>query len=904
MQAELSPGDVVAHRYRVERRLAGGGMGIVYVAEHVETEQKVALKVLIPDVAGSHEALERFRLEARVFARLSSDHIVRVLDAGIDDERKLGFIAMELLDGETLHERVARTGPLDAAELVLLFVQIASALDRAHAYVDRDGAARPIVHRDLKPENVFITLSGGALHAKLLDFGIAKVASATAAVSTELRGTPQYMAPEQIEGEAVTPRTDVAALGHIAFFCLTGKSYWKTANEHGATLVQLVREIVKGTSVGASERAKELGAAVPSAIDAWFARATATDPSDRFASAGEAALALAAALGVEAKLPEAPVATPASRAAAPTRSRDVVAEFASTVASSRRPRAAMVVVAAVAALGVIAVVLAMRPSQRTATAPSASTPSSASGGPVAVPLPTEGKPEAITAFADARAALRDANLARFHEELEHAARLDPLLGAARVHAAVGQLYDGVIETHEARAHLAAVAPRRDALSARDRALFDAAERLLAVEPPDAEAFVASLRPSVEASPRDVELLAIFAKALQAAGHLDESLVFVDRVLGLDSGFAFVYVVRADVAWSRGDYEARLRAFDECADRFPRALLCILGRTYAGVERGRADCLADARRVVAIEPTYPIGYEMMTEALTSLDREERDVRTTFDQVVARMPERRAERVRIFRAQVAFAFGHFDEASEQAQTFVDRNPTDLVYGPVARMILLDAAEESRDPRAAQIATDVLAHNKLWGWEWTGFRSRLLVAALRVHALDRARFEREVAEYRAELPDMLRKSPYFRESNDRVRFWLWMDAYARSSASDADAVEAMRRFAEEKLAVVPMVLQHDYGMGEVLLRAGRPAEARASLTRAAFSCHPFQDDIAMRDWARASLLLGRALEATGDASGACAAYARVVARWGGAKRSVTAEEARAAAKKLGCAHADPAR
>src|SRR5258708_11475227 len=104
----LARGDVVADRYRIERELARGGMGTVYVAEHVETEQRVALKIL----AGAID-LERFRLEARVFARLASDHIVPVLDAGIDDARALGYIAMELLEGDTLAQLLKRKGALD-----------------------------------------------------------------------------------------------------------------------------------------------------------------------------------------------------------------------------------------------------------------------------------------------------------------------------------------------------------------------------------------------------------------------------------------------------------------------------------------------------------------------------------------------------------------------------------------------------------------------------------------------------------------------------------------------------------------------------------------------------------------------------------------------------------------------
>src|SRR5262249_1017496 len=145
------------------------------------------------------------------------------------------------------------------AALVPLILQAASALDAAHAATDGRGRPAPIVHRDLKPDNVFVVAGDAGPHAKLLDFGIAKIASGASTASHEAHGTPQYMAVEQIEGCAVQPQTDVAALGLTVFFCLTGRSYWKMATSKQATMAALLREILAGATTPASDRARELG---------------------------------------------------------------------------------------------------------------------------------------------------------------------------------------------------------------------------------------------------------------------------------------------------------------------------------------------------------------------------------------------------------------------------------------------------------------------------------------------------------------------------------------------------------------------------------------------------------------------------------------------------------------------
>jgi serine/threonine-protein kinase len=285
----------------VERFLARGGMGAVFVGQHVGTEQRVAIKVLWPQVLSSSDAVAKFELEAKVAARVRSEHIVHVLDAGFDDETDMPFLVMELLDGATLEARVRERGSLPPREVVEVMRQVALALDKAHGNVDATGAARPIVHRDLKPENLFLTArEDGTPLVKILDFGIAKVLSETSKTTQQGRGTPLFMSNEQIAAKAVTPQTDVWALGLIAFFLLTGAPYWRAGSLAEATLVSLFAEILTEPLEAASRRAAELGSpiALPAGFDAWFARCVNRDPTARFSSAGQAASALAAALGV------------------------------------------------------------------------------------------------------------------------------------------------------------------------------------------------------------------------------------------------------------------------------------------------------------------------------------------------------------------------------------------------------------------------------------------------------------------------------------------------------------------------------------------------------------------------------------------------------------------------------
>lgn len=281
----------IGDRYRPIRIIGKGGMGIVYEVEHEHTGERLALKLLIAQSHASGDTVDRFKREARASARIRSEHVVRVTDAGVaSDVDEAPFIVMELLEGRNLEQET--DGEPQPPHMVVMWLrQVAIALDKAH----RLG----IVHRDLKPENVFLTQrEDGSALVKILDFGIVKML-AERGVTTQggqLLGTPMYMAPEQInrEGSGITGATDRYALGLIAHKLLSGRHY-----REGETLVQVVADVMRGRVSKPSSRGSTMGPG----FDRWFKRACHPEPNARFPTAGDQIEELASALG----LPKQPV---------------------------------------------------------------------------------------------------------------------------------------------------------------------------------------------------------------------------------------------------------------------------------------------------------------------------------------------------------------------------------------------------------------------------------------------------------------------------------------------------------------------------------------------------------------------------------------------------------------------
>src|SRR6266853_1009664 len=251
--------ETVSH-YRVLRQLGSGGMGVVYEAEDISLGRKVALKFLPPDLGRSPGALERFRREARAASALNHPHICTI--HAIEQHEGVFFIVMELLEGQTLKYYVGKR-PFNTTWLLDIGTQIADALDAAHA--------KGIVHRDIKPANLFVTSSG---QVKVLDFGLAKLlrplaskvsigatGADTVTLSTEaglLVGTVGYMAPEQLEGEPVDPRTDLYALGLVMYEMATGRNPF-LGQSASSTIANILKEEAPPLEQQNSVAPRELG---------------------------------------------------------------------------------------------------------------------------------------------------------------------------------------------------------------------------------------------------------------------------------------------------------------------------------------------------------------------------------------------------------------------------------------------------------------------------------------------------------------------------------------------------------------------------------------------------------------------------------------------------------------------
>ena len=389
-----------ADRYRIVRCLAAGGMAAVYEVFDARTERKRALKVLLPSLIKDPEVRGRFRREARVTGAIESEHIVETSDAGIDADTGAPFLVMELLRGEDLAAVVERRGPLPPSEVVALLFQAALGLDKMH------GAG--IVHRDVKPENLFLTArDDGSPRVKLIDFGIAKmIVEANPTNATGGLGTPIYMAPEQIHGGlAISPKTDLYALGQIAFTLLAGQPYWAEETRGAPTIYPALLKVAMGAEEPATARAARSGVEIPEAFDAWFAKATAPDPEQRFGSAASAILALAEALGVEAPRAPPPARDGEGRHATLT-GVDTPSRLA---AMSSRPRARRAGAAVVAVLAIGLGIYAVRSSAGTSAAPAPSAPAAPSRdregvASSAAARPSEAPPAASAAAPPAPAA--------------------------------------------------------------------------------------------------------------------------------------------------------------------------------------------------------------------------------------------------------------------------------------------------------------------------------------------------------------------------------------------------------------------------------------------------------------------------------------------------------------------
>jgi serine/threonine-protein kinase len=282
MSVAIQPGQVLAGKYRVERILGEGGMGVVIAALHLQLDRRVALKFLRPELTASREVVLRFSNEARNVGKIESEHVAKVLDVGVLEDGA-PYMVMEYLEGSDLAVIVKKGGALAGHDAIEYVLQACEALAEAHV--------KGIVHRDLKPANLFLThRADGSPTIKVLDFGISKAAlvggeEQALTQTSAVMGSPSYMAPEQLKSSRnVDARTDVWSLGIILHELLTGEVAFKAD-----TVPELYVAILQDAPPPLRQRRRD----APAGLEAIVLRCLEKDPARRFANVGE----LAAALG-------------------------------------------------------------------------------------------------------------------------------------------------------------------------------------------------------------------------------------------------------------------------------------------------------------------------------------------------------------------------------------------------------------------------------------------------------------------------------------------------------------------------------------------------------------------------------------------------------------------------------
>lgn len=381
-------GSVVAERYHILKKLGEGGMGTVYLAEHVKMGRKSALKVMNPGMNTDPDAIARFNREASNASRLSHPNICAIYDFG-ETPDGLIYLAMEFIEGKALTDLIAEDGSLTPARAASIVHQTADALQIAH-----DAG---IVHRDLKPDNIMVSKArDGSDLVKVVDFGIAKASSSDAQKVTKtglVVGTPEYMSPEQLAGDKLDGRSDIYSLGLVAFNCLTGKLPFPSETAQEAMIMRL------------TDRPKTLAElrpdfVWPAALQTIMDKVLARDVEDRYQSAaqfgrefGAAAAAMTpvrassgATMMIEAQKKNTPVSADAVTKAIPATRVSENRDHAATPARSARPvvaekKSIVPIAAGGGALAVVALVGWLWFGNKQAPTAGDPTPSTVAGAP-------------------------------------------------------------------------------------------------------------------------------------------------------------------------------------------------------------------------------------------------------------------------------------------------------------------------------------------------------------------------------------------------------------------------------------------------------------------------------------------------------------------------------------------
>ncbi len=863
----------VAH-FRVLGLLGRGGMGVVYRAHDDTLRREIALK-LLTESGVDDERRQRFLREARSAAAISHPNVAAVHQVGEADGS--AYIAMELVDGESLRARLDR-GPLGAGDAMDLATQVARGLGAAHE--------RQLVHRDLKPENVMITREGVV---KLLDFGLAKPARAGAraadgevgASATEMlvtaeagrvMGTPPYMSPEQAIGAPLDARSDVFSFGILLYEMLSGTRPF-SGTSSGALLVAIARDPVPSLRA----RVPDVDAKMEAIVERCLAKA----PEERFASAVEIVAALSAA------------SPPKKEGAARTRA---VGAWSGLLAAG--------------SLGAIALIAATTGSwpRGASTGPAAShavsvppAPSSSVTRIVDLPAPKTDVPAAATEYAAGIQAIHDNTWMIAVAHFFKAVTLDPSMPEA--HLRLSMMMLPVRDAATRRSEFEKAAGLRGRLGERDQALLEAMQPFLQARLQDVAEADKRLRALAERYPTDAEIwmwlaaIHYFTPEMRGPG---------ERMLALDPNDPVGWEVKADLAVLEGKIDEAHADFERCSAHSIDGAECFAIMSWGDRAAGRCMDFEHAARRAA--DRAPFWLNLLIPARARNGATAQELEETATQFVSALPPPMAPEIQRLglESRLAFLAGDFTRANAMAKEEAAALAADPAHRAIywiqhqATTHLLDVALETGDTASAQrIAADFVARSDAWSGE-----------AFLGHGVDLSLYFARVA-----LPPDRPPPPAFEIQR---RAWIeqrlasgasrgsmmWTYAYALPALTAAEAKAAIEALPENAPRAVPSfggwgfsgrVGSPDASAGHVYLLAGQLDDAIVHLRRAADACDVYDSTL---DHVRASLDLGRALEEKGDRDGACAAYRSVLARWGQAKpRSVTADAARERTAHLRC-------
>ena len=878
----LRPGDAFG-RYLVECRLGEGGAGEVYRAVDQRLGRKVALKLLRRDEDAEGPAfgqeVERMLREARFAAALRDPSFVAIYDAG--ELLGVPFLAMELVTGTSLRDVITSEIPL--SDRIVILRAIAFSLSVAH----RAG----LVHRNVKPENV-IVLPGNTI--KILDFGVAfrtaqpaestdrpakdvkKAESGRSVRKSLFPAASAYMAPEELRGDVIDGRADQFAWGLVAYELLTGRHPFRKDRAPDALALAIVRDEPPPISRRIPSKNDEMP--IPRDLSRIILRALHKKPDDRYPSMDAIVSALYPFVDT------------------PDNEEEPLAE---ANAFARWLQHGLFTLVLVIFAATVFIIWKITPEQKAQTKQLLiAFPAPAPTPVTALPLPPAASPEAKNAYREGLQALRDGAWLVAYAAFDRATKLDASLAGAWMRMAL------IIQDSDAtlaRGYFRKATMNRGLLSQRDADLLDALEPIIQRTPSDLPEMGRRLALLRARFPGDAELASLFA--VYAVGLLspEDALLAADRCLEVDPQEGDCLQVRARTLLRRlGRVDEGLATLERCIAATPGATDCFsdIGTVHSSL--GRCDLVElDARGWIARSPRSPVAHALLASALYARDPRSPAVVSAALGAASRYREHglHGEEMRR-RIEVAIAMGHFDEALQLLETFLqemaDDPAEDAQSWPTYMMVSL-LRETGRLAEAGKVAEAFLAR-----------RNTMIAGTVGLRWLDysvffwRTKFDAGLArkdEFEAARAAFLAHHAHNERANSQLAVWAHglglVAADAEEAKSALSLLPAVAAFKERRVEL-EIGVTFDAALGHVYFLAGDNKAALPHLLTAASSCMGLSSPFIQ---ATALFELGLVREAQGERALACQVYQKLEARFRGVPKSRTGEAAALRIAALGC-------